>query len=100
MLCLLQGCTVYLAQGGPRASPPHLAYKKVAVSAVGNWEAHEATQCGLQVHRVPNQVPLGGIPAAVFTILMTFTSLSPSFLICKMDLLIPNLLLERVSVVG
>lgn len=62
---------MYLAQVGHRASPLQLAYKKVAVSAGRNWEAHEATPCGLQVYRVRSQLPLGGIPAALFT----FTSL-------------------------
>lgn len=71
-LSLLQGAQCIWHKQAGRGSPPQLAYKKAAVSAGGNWEAREATQCGLQVYGVRSQVPLGGIPAAV----LTFTSLS------------------------
>lgn len=55
-----------------RGSSLQLACKKAALSAGGNWEAHEATKCGLKVHKVPSHVPLGGIPAAALTNPMTF----------------------------
>lgn len=49
------------------------------------------------MHKVPSHVPMGGIPTAAlnncmtFDSDMTFTSLSLSFLIYKMGLLIHNL---------